>query len=88
MKFSVAPESSKVEALALLLNMCRNTYIDIDWQFDKYTQSELTDLIKAALIRPTENPTLYPGSFVPEAPSSHLGGISAMALATLVTLFS
>ena len=61
MKFSVAPESSKAEASALLLDVCKNTHIDMDWRFNKYTRSELIDLTKAALIRPSENPVLLPG---------------------------
>ena len=80
MKFSVAPESKKAEASALLLDMCRNTCIDIDWRFDKYTQSELIDLIKAALIRPSENPAPLLDSIDQTAPSFHQGSFQPLPL--------
>ena len=56
MKFLVAPESRSAVVSALLLDVCRNTHIERDWRFDKYTRSELTILIKAELIRLCENP--------------------------------
>ena len=64
MKFSVAPESRSAVVSALLLDVCRNTRIERDWRFDKYTRSELTVLIKAELIRLLENPEgILLGSF-------------------------
>ena len=80
MKFSVAPESSKAEASALLLDVCKNTHIDMDWRFDKYTRSELMDLIKAALIRPSENPAPLLDSADQTAPSSHPGSFLPLPL--------
>ena len=56
MKFSVAPESSNAGVSALFLKVCKKTRIDIDWRLDKYTCSELSDLIKAILIRLPETP--------------------------------
>jgi hypothetical protein len=58
MKFSVAPELRSAVVSALLFEVFTYTLIDMDWQFDKYTCSELIALIKAELIRHWENPVL------------------------------
>jgi hypothetical protein len=56
MKFSVAPESSSVEVLALLDKEFRYTQIVIDRRFDRYTLLVLNALTKAELVRRPENP--------------------------------
>ena len=75
-KFSVAPESRSAVVSALLFDVWRNTCIDIDWRFDKYTRSELPALIKADLIRQSENP----------APLLHSCDIWGLAFPLLIAL--
>src|ERR1700730_2034893 len=58
MKFSVAPESSRVSISALLDAMCTYALMVIDFLSDRYTRSSVPLLIQAAQIRAFKNPIL------------------------------
>ena len=66
MKFSVAPESSRATASALLDFECMKNRIVIDFRIDIYTWESVLRLISADLIRQWENPWgPVPGLVVP-----------------------
>jgi hypothetical protein len=67
MKFSVVPESSSAEALALLNKEFRYTRIVIDRRFDRYTLLVLNALTKAELVRCPENPLPRPLLSLPQS---------------------
>lgn len=54
----MAPQSNSADILALILRVFTNTFSVIDCQFNKCTFSELICLIKAEVIRWSENPAL------------------------------
>src|ERR1700730_4556 len=59
MKFSVAPESSRVSISALLDAVCTYALMMIDLISDRYTRSSVPLLIQAAQIRAFKNPILW-----------------------------
>ncbi len=73
MKFSVAPESSRVTALALFDFDCIKTCSIIDFRFDINTSWSRYHLISADLIRHLENPATLLHISVWIHPSSGLG---------------